>query len=427
MEDTNIQAKKSFLSSKEIVKSARKFYKENFKKLWPLYILGGLGGMSFSYRSSSGNSANSTPSPYLNIILSIPWWVWVLVGIVIIVISIFLFISKISLLKGISDTHKGQFVGVRDSYKKGLAIFWSFILIGIMVSFSVFGAMVLLIIPGIILSVYLVFSVYELIDKQKKGFQALLGSWSLIRGNWWKIVGKTIMIGLRILIIGLLYFLAILIPTLILLVLGTVLHVAALSIIGISLGVLAFLCVCFGFLAPLSMIAMFELYYNFCDVRELNKVVDETLDKKRKRKLIISMVIGIVSSILIIVGILVAIVLVNVNQYAEKAKNSIGNYSTSSIVGEIKKNLVLPYKVDSMTSLTDIIAEPNAVRYQYIISGGDTSGLTNDLLKQSLISSVCGNKSMKDVLQQNINFEYSYAVEGIQKTFFVTVSKTDCP
>ena len=101
MEDTNIQAPvkniieaqpKSFMSSKEIVKSARKFYKENFKKLWPLYILGGLGGMSFSHGSSSSNSANSTPSPYLNIFSSIPWWVWVLVGILIIVIYIFLFI-----------------------------------------------------------------------------------------------------------------------------------------------------------------------------------------------------------------------------------------------------------------------------------------------------------------------------------------------
>ena len=71
------------------------------------------------------------------------------------------------------------------------------------------------------------------------------------------------------------------------------------------------------------MIAMFELYYSFCDTRETNKVVvvDEALDKKRKRKLIISMIIGIVASVLIILAVLAAIVLVSVNQYVEKAKN----------------------------------------------------------------------------------------------------------
>ena len=118
----------------------------------------------------------------MNIFSNIPTWVWVLAGILITAISIFLFISKIALLKGISDTNKGQFVGVRDSYKKSFAIFWSFILIGIISSWSIMGAMVLLIIPGIILSVYLSFSIFELVDKQKKGFQALLGSWALVKG-----------------------------------------------------------------------------------------------------------------------------------------------------------------------------------------------------------------------------------------------------
>jgi len=190
MEDTNIQPqvaenqpKISLMSSKEFVTRARKFYKENFKKLWPLYILGGLGGISFSgSNSSSSSSTSNVLSPYLNIFSNIPTWVWVLAGILITAISIFLFISKIALLKGISDTNKGQFVGVRDSYKKSFAIFWSFILIGIISSWSIMGAMVLLIIPGIILSVYLSFSIFELVDKQKKGFQALLGSWALVKG-----------------------------------------------------------------------------------------------------------------------------------------------------------------------------------------------------------------------------------------------------
>jgi hypothetical protein len=320
MEDTNMQPK-SFMSSKEIMRLARKFYKDNFKKLWLLYILGGLGGISYSHSSGSSNPTNSAPSANSNIFSIIPLWVWGLIGVLLMLVAIFLLISRIALLKSISDTHKGQFMGVKDSYKKGLAIFWSFILIVIMMGWSVLGAMVLLIIPGIILSVYLSFAIYELIDKQKKGFQALLGSWSLIRGYWWTVVGKSIMIGLRIFVRGLLYFLAILIPALLLIIPGIVFHIPALLIIGISLGALASLWLVFVFLSPLLVIAMFELYYNFCDIRESNKVVEEALDKKRKRKLVISMIIGIVASILIIVGILAAIILVNVTQYVEKAKN----------------------------------------------------------------------------------------------------------
>jgi len=309
MEDINIQAKKDFLNSKEILKRARKFYKDNFKKLWPLYILGGLGSMSFSGQNSNGdNSTNSVPSTYSNIFSSIPWWAWTLIGILLTVIFIFLFISKISLLKSISDAHKGQFLGVKDSYKKGFAIFWSFILIGIMISLSVCGATVLLVIPGIILSVYLSFSIFELVDKKKKGFQALLGSWSLIRGYWWALVGKSAMIGLRILLIGLLYFLAILIPVLILVVPGIIFHITALTVVGISLGILAYLIISFVFLTPLSIIAVFELYYNFCDVRESDVIADEILDKKRKRKLVISMAIAAVVAVLVILGTLALIV-----------------------------------------------------------------------------------------------------------------------
>ena len=314
MEDTNIQAKKSFLSSKEIVRSARKFYKENFKKLWLLYILGGLGGIGSSFGSSNSSSSHNTDSNSLTG-FNMPSWGWTLIaiaGVLLVLLAIFLFISKIALLKGISDTHKGQFVGVRDSYKKTFAIFWSFVLIAIMISWSVLGASFLLIIPGIILSVYLSFAIYELIDKQKKGFQALLGSWSLVKGHWWTLIGKNIMIGLRIFVRGLLYSLAILILVLLLIVPGMVFNIPVLLIAGISLGILAFLCVSIGFLTPLLMIAMFELYYSFCDVKG-SEVADEVLDKKRKRKLVFCMWLA---PALLVISLIIATILISLGHHS---------------------------------------------------------------------------------------------------------------
>ena len=436
MEDIKIQSKE-IMSSKEIVARARKFYKENFKKLWPLYILGGLGGVSFG--GGSGNPENGEPSPYLNFLSVIPWWVWILIGILLISISIFLFISRIALLKSISDTNKDKFISVKDSYKKALSIFWSFIFLTIIISLSVLGAMILLIIPGIILSGYLVFSTYELIDKQKKGFSALLGSWALISGHWWTLLLRSIIIGLRVFVRIALYSLIVSIPALLLIVLGAFFNTEALLIIGIVLGVLGFICLVMFYGFPLIMIAMFEFYYSFCEVKELNGKTDEVLEKMRKSKLKVSMIIGIVAVPLIIFAILTAVILVNMNQDMSKAKNNTLNnsISTTTVAGETKKNTIIsivkemkqgatfPYKIDEVTTLTDVTAESNSIRYHYVVSG-DMSNVTNDVIKKSIVLNACGDKDAKNMLEQNINIEYSYTVKETQQTFFVTLSKIDC-
>jgi len=252
-----------------------------------------------------------------------------------------------------------------------------------------------------------------------------LGSWSLIKGYWWKLVGKTVMVGLRILLIGLLYFLAILIIALIPIALGSLLHVAVLSIAGIAFGVLAFLCVCFGFLAPLSIIAMFEVYYNFCDIQESAKTVDEALNKKRKRKIIFCMVLGVI----VIIAMFAAIVLVNVNQYVSKAKIAEilrSNDSPDSIVQQIKANVKLPEIINSVTTLTDITAESGSIRYHYTISNVNEQ-INVNTLKNDIIPSVCNTYDTKILLNKGISLEFFYIVEKTQQNFLITIVKADCP
>jgi len=77
--------------------------------------------------------------------------------------------------------------------------------------------------------------------------------------------------------------------------------------------------------------------------------------------------------------------------------------------------------------LTDIIAQENAIRYQYTISSqADTSVLSNDVIKDSLVENICKNKDIVDLLRKGIDLEYSYKVEDSEQTYFVTFKYADC-
>lgn len=106
------------------------------------------------------------------------------------------------------------------------------------------------------------------------------------------------------------------------------------------------------------------------------------------------------------------------------------NYSKAEliaeIVKEIKAEMSLPNQIDEATLLTDITAEPNAIRYHYILSDIDTSQLSNSYLKSFLGSSICENTDTKNLLNYGINMEYSYTVKGSAQKYFVSFTKNDC-
>lgn len=122
-----------------------------------------------------------------------------------------------------------------------------------------------------------------------------------------------------------------------------------------------------------------------------------------------------------------------INKFTNKENaNSPSNNGTSKVeiinqaVQEVKAQLPLPYKLDQVTTMVDVTAEPGAIRYHYVLSGIDTSKITNDLLKNSLGAGICQNKDTKNLLNQDINMEYSYSVENSAQKYFVSFTKTDC-
>ena len=106
------------------------------------------------------------------------------------------------------------------------------------------------------------------------------------------------------------------------------------------------------------------------------------------------------------------------------------SYSTQDLikktVKEIKAEMTLPSQLDEVTRLVDITAQPSAIRYHYILSNVDTSTISNSYLKNYLGTSICENIDTKNLLNQGINMEYSYTVEGMTQKYFVSFSKADC-
>jgi hypothetical protein len=85
---------------------------------------------------------------------------------------------------------------VRELLNKGIVLAWPVIIVGFLTGlFTLFWAL-LLIIPGIIFSVYYSFSTYALVYEKQTGMAALKRSQQLVKNYWWAVVARTVYLGL---------------------------------------------------------------------------------------------------------------------------------------------------------------------------------------------------------------------------------------
>ncbi len=98
----------------------------------------------------------------------------------------------------------------------------------------------------------------------------------------------------------------------------------------------------------------------------------------------------------------------------------------AEIVEQVKADTILPSKMDDVTTLIDVTAEPTAIRYYYHLTGIDSTEFSNDLLKSLLLDGVCGDEAIKNLLNKDINVEYSYLDVDTEKNYFTYFSKQDC-
>lgn len=148
--------------------------------------------------------------------------------------------------------------------------------------------------------------------------------------------------------------------------------------------------------------------------------------------------IGKKSTLTSVVAVIVFILAIGVGRYlTQGAFTSSTNpstqnstYSTSELANEavrqVKASTTFPNKLDEATTWIDITAEGSAIRYHYVLSGIDTSSLSNTYLKNYLGPSICQNKDTRSLLDRGVGMEYSYAVENSTQSYFVSFAKADC-
>lgn len=93
-------------------------------------------------------------------------------------------------------------VSLKEVLKETWKNYWNYLIIGVLVSIFVSLGFVFLIIPGLILSIYLSFSLYVCADEKKKGMEAIKRSWNLVKGNWWQVFGRMLMLIILTIIIA---------------------------------------------------------------------------------------------------------------------------------------------------------------------------------------------------------------------------------
>lgn len=135
------------------------------------------------------------------------------------------------------------------------------------------------------------------------------------------------------------------------------------------------------------------------------------------RKRIIGVVVAVVVAILVAVGVRFAF-----SQFGGSSTED----TVSQAVEELKSQTTLPQQVDEITTLDDVTAEGDTIHYQYTISGGDTSALTESALSDSILPSLCSTAETKSLLDKDVTMRYSYTVEESGDDYDLSFTKADC-
>lgn len=148
--------------------------------------------------------------------------------------------------------NRGQSIGFKEAMANGwpriISFFWVSFLVGLI---SIVG-FILVIIPGIIFSVWYVLSEYIFVAENLKGMAALRRSKELVRGFWWKVFWRFVGFGLIVFIV--------MIPVM---AVAEILDSSGSMLLGEILGL-----VINALIAPLGIVYGFLIYENLKRVKD---------------------------------------------------------------------------------------------------------------------------------------------------------------
>lgn len=178
------------LSASEIVKESWELYKKSWKKIWVYLVLLLIPTLALS--------ALSTISLYLSVYIPSSTLASSVIILLVIAASIvFTLWASIALARTMGAIYKNEQasdwrLAFSNSSHLILPVIWTSILVALIV----LGGTILLIIPGIIFSIWYSFTFYTVIFEDKRGFNALSSSKALVVGRWWRIFWRLFVPGI---------------------------------------------------------------------------------------------------------------------------------------------------------------------------------------------------------------------------------------
>ncbi|MFA5128207.1 MAG: hypothetical protein WC457_04395 [Patescibacteria group bacterium] len=180
------------INAGEIINKSWGYYAKNFKKLVPMmcllfipnFVLGLVGIFSLYMDQYAATGVYML----INNLVVLAVFVGSLV---------FTLWASMALAKNLGlIVHEKPLAALKEAFSDTSHLIWPAIYTAVLVCLAVLGGTLLLIIPGIIFSIWFCFSYLAVIFDEKRGVAALTESKKMVSGRWWKILWRMLAPGI---------------------------------------------------------------------------------------------------------------------------------------------------------------------------------------------------------------------------------------
>ena len=175
------QGMQDLTSPLDLFKNAWKAYQASFKRFATMTSIGVLGTLPLYVLSLVFKYSSQNMSGPLTMILFLLLIVFTLASIYIVIRSEI----GVYLLMKLESTET-----IKSIFTKTQLLFWPYFILSLLVGIIVILWTLLFIVPGIIMGIFYMFSIYAFLFAGQRGKQAMKFSKQLVKGYWWAVFGR---------------------------------------------------------------------------------------------------------------------------------------------------------------------------------------------------------------------------------------------
>lgn len=287
----------------ELLSDSWKILKEKWKKLiWPLLIF-----PLILMLLTIALGASSTSAVYMFKVAPLAFSLKITLGILLSAFSVFIVLAIVYLSVVINASViylVAEEIGIKDAFKKGQKIFWKYLVWAILFGIMIVIAFILFFVPGIILLVFLSFSLFALTLENSGLVASFKRSIQLVKGFWWTVFARFLVLSIIVIIVSIISNLLTDSATELFKISGKEIYsIIPMIILGILIYIVSF--IINFFISAISLIYNFLLYKRVKEIKDSNAESKDSMPTSRKIGL--GILIGVIFIITIATVILVIV------------------------------------------------------------------------------------------------------------------------